>query len=138
MTTTLAPEITYAVLNPIGGSPRATVCSVHGTHLGAVRHLSPGRVVGIVPAGTEEFANVALTTVQEHIAREVRRILGRRAEVQTLCDATPPAHASWTVVDVDGDTRPGAPTDALLPLLAALDDGAGREALVEAIVRAYR
>lgn len=137
MTTTTA-TITYAVLNPIGGAPRADVCSVHGTHLGAVRRLSPGRVVGVVPAGTQERANVALTTVQEHVSREVRRVLGRRAEVQTLCDSTPPARASWTVVDVDDDTRPGAPTDALLPLLAELPDGAGREALVAAIVQASR
>lgn len=132
--------IAYAVLNPIGGSPRATVCSVHNTHLGAVRHLSPGRVVGVVPAGTEERANVALTTVQSYAADEVARVLGERAYVRVYCD-TATGTASETVIGIgaaiDRDQHTTR-TDALLPILAALDDGAGRDALVEAIVRAGR
>lgn len=145
MTTTATSLITYAVLNPIGGSPRATACSLHGTHLGAVRHLSPGRVVGVVPAGTEERANVALTTVQSYAADEVARVLGERAYVRVYCD-TVTNTASETVISL---LRPGwqtqrdrdqhtARTDALLPLLAALPDGAGRAALVAAIVQASR
>lgn len=139
MTTTATSLITYAVLNPIGGSPRATVCSVHSTHLGAAHNLI-GRVVGVVPAGTEERANVALTTVQSYAADEVARVLGERAYVRVYCD-TVTGTASETVIGIgaaiDRDQHTTR-TDALLPILAALDDGAGRDALVEAIVRAGR
>ena len=133
--------IAYAVLNPIGGSPRATVCSVHNTHLGAVRHLSPGRVVGVVPAGTEERANVALTTVQSYAADEVARVLGERAYVRVFYCDTVTGTASETVIGIgaaiDRDQHTTR-TDALLPILAALPDDAGRDALVAAIVRAGR
>lgn len=123
----------FAVLNPIGGSHRAQVCSVHATHLGAVRHLSPGRIVGIVPAGTEPLANVALTTAEEHLAAEARRVAGERCVVQVLADARTTAEAVVEPASANNNSLAGASVDAMLVTLEALPDGAGFGAIVQAL-----
>ena len=83
MSTTIAPTL-YAVLAPIGGAPRAQVCSLHTTHVGAHRHLSPGRVVGPVPATTCVLDNVPLTTTKGAIARGSRVPVSLALAVCTL------------------------------------------------------
>lgn len=122
----------FAVLRPIGGAPRAQVCSVHETHLGAARHLSPGRVVGIVPASTESLANVALTTVETHLAAEVLRVTGRRHDVRVDGGTHDPGVACVSDRD-DGRSLAIGPVETMLAALEELPDGAGVAALVEAL-----
>ena len=137
--TTQTATIAFAVLNPIGGSPRAQVCSVHSTHVGAHRRLSPGRVVGPVPAGTEPLANVPLTTTRGAIMREVARVLGDDVSVYVDCDGT--SGATVLIGDPRGPSfgqPPEARVEPLLAALSALPDDAGEDALRAAVASAAR
>ena len=131
---TIAPTL-YAVLAPIGGAPRAQVCSLHTTHVGAHRHLSPGRVVGPVPATTCVLDNVPLTTTKGAIAREVARVLGEEEYVHVYCGGHEGATA--TIGDPTSPTRgamlAAVGVEALLAALAATASDAGAAALVAAV-----